>query len=248
MTLRRLGRTSILTLSLALALGARAAGADSLLDGAPDRAPFHVVPGTTVQLTAHLDNLSGQTIFLRGLTYSSSETFTGSVSIHDFVAQAPDSLLPGDSWQGVIAVIDVPAGPGTNSGHRLDFFVTGGINPYDDEVVSELTFAVDDSTPTTAVGDTKSPRELELTAAPNPAGGTTRIHLALPLPGRVDLRLYDITGRVRRVFVAARLPAGDHAFVWDGRDAAGLSLPPGEYFLRAQTPSGSRRLTLARIR
>ena len=231
-----------------LALLVRSVSADSLLDGGPDRAPVNVVPGTTVPLTAHLNNLTAQTIYLRGLSYSASETFTGTVSLSGFLTNAPDSLLPGDSWHGVIATIDVPAGPGTNTGHRLDFFVTGGVTRFDDEVVSELTFAVDDSTPTTSAGDAALPRTLQLSAAPNPGKGTTRIHLALPVAGRVDLRLFDVAGRTRRVIVARAMEAGETSFDWNGRDDAGISLPAGTYFLRAQTPSGTRRVKLIRVR
>lgn len=231
-----------------LALLVKAAAADSLLDGGPDRAPVNVVPGTTVPLTAHLNNLTAQTIYLRGVSYSASETFTGTVSLGDFMANAPDSLLPGDSWHGVIATLDVPAGPGTNSGHRLDFFVTGGVTRFDGEVVSELTFAVDDSTPTTGAGDAALPRTLQLSVAPNPGRGPTHIRLALPAPGRVDLRVFDVAGRTRRVIVVRTLEAGVTSFSWDGRDDGGLALPAGTYFLRAQTPSGTRRVKLVRVR
>ena len=241
-------RFPTLTSLALLALLVRAASSDSLLDGGPDRAPVNVVPGTTVPLTAHLNNLTANTIYLRGLSYSASETFTGTVSLSGFLANAPDSLLPGDSWHGVIATIDVPAGPGTNTGHRLDFFVTGGVTRFDGEVVSELTFAVDDSTPTTGAGDAALPRTLQLSAAPNPGRASTRIRLALPAPGRVDLRIFDVGGRARRVIVSRVMEAGEASFTWDGRDDGGLMVPAGTYFLRAQTPSGTRRVKLVRVR
>ena len=232
-----------------LGLLARTSFAQALLDGSPDQPLTHVAPGTTVQLSAHLLNLTNQTIFLRGLSYTGSETFSGTVSISDFIEDAPDSLQPGDSWAGVMAVIGVPAGPGTSSGHRLDFFVNGGVNRYDDQVVAQLTFAVDDSNVTTGAGDAPPlPRELALSAAPNPASGSTHIRLALPTPGRVELRLFDVVGRTRRVFVSGWAEAGERHFVWDGRDGDGKSLPAGAYFLRLETAQGARRLKLSLVR
>ena len=228
---------------------ARTSLAQGLLDGFPDQPLTHVTPGTTVQLSASLLNLTNQTIFVRGLSYTSSETFSGTVSISDFIEDVPDSLLPGDSWAGVMAVIGVPAGPGTSSGHRLDFFVNGGVNRYDDQVVAQVTFAVDDSTITTGVTDAAPlPRELALSASPNPASGSTHIRLALPTPGRVELRLFDVAGRTRRVFASGWLEAGERQFVWDGRDGGGKALAPGTYFLRVETAQGVRRLKLSLVR
>ncbi len=114
--------------------------------------------------------------------------------------------------------------------------------------MSELTFAVDDSTPTTAAGDAHLPRTLQLSVSPNPGRGTTHIHLALPVSGRVDLRVFDVGGRARRVLVARAMEAGEASFTWDGRDDGGLAVPAGTYFLRAQTPAGTRRVKLVRVR
>ena len=74
-----------------LGLMSLASSARALLDGSPNQPLTHVAPGTTVQLSARLLNLTDQTIFVRGLSYTGAETFSGTVSISDFIDDAPDS-------------------------------------------------------------------------------------------------------------------------------------------------------------
>jgi len=48
----------------------------------------------------------------------------------------------------------------------------------------------------------------------------------------VRLALYDATGRERVELVDAVQGAGRQAVTWDGRDARGIRLPGGVYFVR----------------
>jgi hypothetical protein len=65
---------------------------------------------------------------------------------------------------------------------------------------------------------------------PNPFGGQTEIAFSVQTPARVDLNVYEVTGRLVRRLAAGRFGAGDHSVVWNGRDDDGHPLPSGTYF------------------
>jgi flagellar hook assembly protein FlgD len=69
---------------------------------------------------------------------------------------------------------------------------------------------------------------------PNPFNPSTTIRYGLASPGRVDLRIHDLRGRVVRTLVAAVRPAGWHLELWDGRDDAGRRVASGVYFYRIE--------------
>ena len=71
---------------------------------------------------------------------------------------------------------------------------------------------------------------LSLACTPNPATGTTTIHLT-PFASRLSpfaLRIYDAQGCRVRTFTVNREPCT----VWDGKDDFGQPLPSGAYFVR----------------
>jgi hypothetical protein len=83
--------------------------------------------------------------------------------------------------------------------------------------------------------------------SPNPSRLAASLAFALPAAGTVRLEVLDVSGR--RVWSRAEsLPAGPHAWVWDGRDAAGGETGPGLYVVRLVTPWGTRGTRLARVR
>ena len=47
---------------------------------------------------------------------------------------------------------------------------------------------------------------------------------------RVQVRVYDVTGRLVRTLADRDFPAGNHSLVWDGRDDAGTQVARGVYF------------------
>jgi|GEM_PF-1410458 len=66
-------------------------------------------------------------------------------------------------------------------------------------------------------------------AYPNPFSAGAGIPLDLPAAGDALVRILDGLGRVVRVLSYGRMEAGAHTLVWDGRDAAGVRVPPGVY-------------------
>ena len=81
---------------------------------------------------------------------------------------------------------------------------------------------------------------------PNPSGGPlTEVEFDLPVPSRVRLSIYDVSGRRIRTLVAnERLAPGRHVAHWDGRSDRGDQVGSGVYFTRIETANfrATRRL------
>ncbi|MCP4546231.1 MAG: hypothetical protein GY835_07175 [bacterium] len=70
---------------------------------------------------------------------------------------------------------------------------------------------------------------------PNPFNPSTEILFELGDAGIVELRIFAVDGRLVRTLLRERLPAGNHAQAWDGRNDNGDSLPSGIYLARVET-------------
>ena len=70
---------------------------------------------------------------------------------------------------------------------------------------------------------------------PNPFTNNTRIAYAVATPDEiVDIRVYDLAGRLVRVLAKGTQAPGIHYAIWDGRDEQGTSIRKGLYFVRAR--------------
>ncbi len=68
---------------------------------------------------------------------------------------------------------------------------------------------------------------------PNPFKPTTSIQYTIPIPGPVDLRIYDVTGRLVRTLLDGEFcTAGPHASEWRGVGDGGSAVAAGVYFAR----------------
>jgi len=84
-----------------------------------------------------------------------------------------------------------------------------------------------------------------LPAVPSPFQGSTRLRYVLPQPGgKVDLRIFDVSGRVVRSLVRGERPGGVHEALWDGRDDQGHRLAAGLYFCRLRAAATTRTTRL----
>jgi len=86
----------------------------------------------------------------------------------------------------------------------------------------------------TGVGGTLASRLNLYPAAPNPFNPTTTIAYSIPEPGLVALHIYDVRGRRVRTLVSEQKTKGEHRAIWDGRDANGLEVASGVYFVRLE--------------
>lgn len=85
-------------------------------------------------------------------------------------------------------------------------------------------------------------------AYPNPFNPRVEIELALARPSHVSLTVVDVAGRLVRELQVGDLPAGDHAFTWDGTDRAGRPQGSGTYFYRVVAGDESRVGKLVLVR
>jgi hypothetical protein len=87
-----------------------------------------------------------------------------------------------------------------------------------------------------------------LELAPNPFQSNTTMSYAIPHEGFVRLRIVDVTGRLVRSLVDARVSAGTHSVTWSGIDGDGRSVTPGIYFVRLESEQGSRTRRVVLVR
>jgi parallel beta-helix repeat protein len=80
-------------------------------------------------------------------------------------------------------------------------------------------------------------------AAPNPFNPSTKIHYQLPAEAHVQLRIFDVAGRVVATLVSGMKTAGDHFVQWDAE-----YLPSGVYFCRIEAAgvTHTRKLLLVK--
>ena len=86
-----------------------------------------------------------------------------------------------------------------------------------------------------------APPEAGATVAPNPGTGGTRIRLAIPEAGTVEVSILDVAGRRVRQIAGGRFAAGGVEARWDGRNDAGDSMPAGVYLYRVR--AGAREFS-----
>ncbi|MEK7347441.1 MAG: FlgD immunoglobulin-like domain containing protein [Candidatus Eisenbacteria bacterium] len=70
---------------------------------------------------------------------------------------------------------------------------------------------------------------------PNPLNPTTKFAFTLPTASRVDLRIYDVRGRLVRAVTGDYFPTGRHVLEWDGKDAHGSRVASGLYIYQLET-------------
>jgi hypothetical protein len=85
-------------------------------------------------------------------------------------------------------------------------------------------------------------------AHPNPTLGPTSLSAELAASGSTRVLVVSAAGRIIRELFQGELPAGRHAFAWDGRTAGTGPATSGVYFIRVETAarSESARVTVVR--
>jgi sigma-B regulation protein RsbU (phosphoserine phosphatase) len=85
-------------------------------------------------------------------------------------------------------------------------------------------------------------------SSPNPFLENTSVRYSLPREGLITAGVFDANDQLVRSLLKAKVPAGSHDIVWDGRIDSGSRAAGGTYFLRlrAGADSGTTRMTLLR--
>jgi hypothetical protein len=83
---------------------------------------------------------------------------------------------------------------------------------------------------------------------PNPFNPGTNIEYTLTETCVVELKIYDVLGRIVNILLDEKQTAGRHAIVWDGTDIRGQTVATGIYFyrLRAGDYGETRKMLLLR--
>ena len=193
------------------------------------------------------------------------EPITDRDLLDDYFRTVTRARLPEVIPPGVIPDLGVMPEPESWLGHRANQRI-GRWECYDAPADSACWFPTRDIGKTWqalvsagAVNDTVScptaapiaarPTARLLAIRPNPFNPATVIAYELDEPGLVDLRLFDLRGRLVRILVAGQpRTAGRHETTWNGRDTSGRNLPSGTYICRLRTGNqvDSRQIALVR--
>lgn len=149
------------------------------------------------------------------------------VLLNHTLLNLPEEQVVLDMPPGGVACVNL--GPIVPAPADLDFFIfsVGGPAQSGDGVYSFNTHGNVGVTPTI-------PTEFNLRVSPNPARAAL-ISLSLPRAGRVELGIFDVSGRRVRTLIASSYTAGAHTIPWDGTDLSGSRLRSGMYFVHLRT-------------
>lgn len=90
---------------------------------------------------------------------------------------------------------------------------------------------------------------IEITGAyPNPGGMTTVIGFLAERETRVELRVFDVEGRLVTTLLSGVVSEGRHSAAWDGTDSSGARPGPGLFFVRLEAGSSVETRKLIRLR
>jgi hypothetical protein len=83
---------------------------------------------------------------------------------------------------------------------------------------------------------------------PNPFNPRTRIRFQLREDSRVELKIYDASGRLVETVLDEFRVAGQHQVSWSGRDESGAEVASGVYFYTLSTSRGSESAKMTLLR
>jgi hypothetical protein len=92
------------------------------------------------------------------------------------------------------------------------------------------------------------PSAISLFSYPNPFNASTTISFNLPDAGRIDLSIYDITGREIKRLGDRYYEAGPHSVVWNGTNDNHKQVSSGIYMARLRIGNSMRDLRLVFIK
>ncbi len=90
--------------------------------------------------------------------------------------------------------------------------------------------------------------DILLKAYPNPSTDQVRISYVLPEPQRVNIRIFDLNGKMIKQLTDAEQQPGNHFVTWDGTTDQGKTVEKGMYFymLTTSTQTETGKITFMR--
>ncbi len=171
-----------------------------------------------------------------GIAYANSR-----VHLHWLVPEAVGSAFlvyrrVGDSEPELLTQAPVPVSDGVASftdrptgyaaGTRLYYSYATVQDGLESARSDEALFTVDD----TPVLVTRL-----LPSFPNPFNPQTKIQFEIARAGRVQVAIYDLSGRLVKTLVDGHMEVGSDTRIWQGRDNEGRPVASGSYFVRLST-------------
>lgn len=231
---------STLTVLIILAPGGVARAASLEVGATQD--PLVAPRGATVVVHGQIQNDSPGVVYLNSVGADILPAFAGPDLFDDYATAAPDSLLPGEGWEGPMLRLTLAPDAPVSRSLRFTMMLYGGDHPLDTQWLGELDVTVDDSL---AIGNAGAEPVREpggaVRATPNPSRGASTIHFYVDHPGRVTVDVFDVRGRRVRALIDESLPAGPREITWDGQFDDREAAPPGFYFVRVRSDGDLRR-------
>ncbi len=112
-----------------------------------------------------------------------------------------------------------------------------------------ISFRVSNGNPSAIASKDELPKAIAILGiSPNPFNPSTTISFSLPSASKMNLAVYDITGRKVRTLMSNHLSAGNHSAVWDGRDNAGRTVSSGVYIARLEAGKAVKSMKMLLMR
>lgn len=158
-------------------------------------------------------------------------------------ASYPDTVAVGEANDGVFDWV-VTGGPSDSCRVKvIARDAAGNVNGDESDGVFRIV------SPSTGVTGEAAPSRFELWGvAPNPASGWLTVRYEIPVSSRVEVVVYDVSGRPVRTLVSREQGPGRYAVRWDGRREDGTEAASGVYFtkLRAGAYQATSRAIVLR--
>lgn len=90
--------------------------------------------------------------------------------------------------------------------------------------------------------------EILSSAYPNPFRGVTSINFKVPSEQLVNLRIYDISGRMVKDLVSEIKLTGEYTYYWNGSNFDNRDVVPGMYFYRLEIGEGAVTQKIVKVR
>jgi hypothetical protein len=117
-----------------------------------------------------------------------------------------------------------------NTVGRLQYFMNVLVNTFGSICAFEPELTVDVPTNTVRNVDFLG----NVWGNPMVAGGKATVHFGLAKADRVEIKVYDVTGRLVKSLANRNFNAGEHTLVWDGTNDQGRTVSRGVYFTQVK--------------
>ncbi|NIO29800.1 MAG: T9SS type A sorting domain-containing protein [Candidatus Latescibacteria bacterium] len=212
--------------------------ASSIPPRAPDLNPDLIADVTDDSLRVHwapYNNIAGGATADSFIVHTSTISKLGSwervAAFDNSVTETHLPLMPGFCMYVWVQAYDTGNGVGSNPyalSSRLYKRDANGILRANENTITCVFMPASGVTPTPQVANRLFQNY------PNPFNPLTTIVYWISSPGVVDLRVFDVTGRLVQVLANESKAAGEHRVTWDGRDLKGRRVSSGTYFVRLE--------------